>query len=433
MLDPAIKDFLQERKEARIKSKTKASMTDEEKQEVIDAAEEALSLASWLPSAAKRASQLSMVSHPGKFTHPSAKTSSLIAESPRKADGFLRTGNVETSLDVFGNAAALDVYKFLMLKMEDGRSVLEHLEANTDEIQQQLGQLTTGAPANADLFDSPQDAATSTTSYNEIKSGLLAIKQNDDADVKTHERIKQVYFPVDEDYHLLSIFTPSGLMFALKDRINHIRFSDEAKSAREARKKGQLDEQGFAEIYDLTVIGFGGTKPQNVSVKNSQSGGKAYLLPSMPPTLQQQSIQLPRRDFFSNSLNPWHYREEFQSFHTLVSTDHNNVNIRNAIDNLIQFIITQIIEKAWALRRAEAGWSEGERYSKLPRYQKIWLDNAYTQEREDDDDWLAEIEKAMARWFLLAYRKVIKQPKGMGDDELPHIKRIINNNWEGLR
>jgi CRISPR-associated protein Csy1 len=72
-----------------------------------------------VPDAAKRVTQLSMVSHPSKFSHPSAKTSSVIAKVEQSNDGYLRSGNVDYSLDVFGNAAAMDVFKFLSLPLNE--------------------------------------------------------------------------------------------------------------------------------------------------------------------------------------------------------------------------------------------------------------------------------------------------------------------------
>ena len=71
----------------------------------------------------------------------------------------------------------------------------------------------------------------------------------------TDERIKQVYFPVEGDYHLLSILTPSALLYELKNRINEIRFGEEAKQAREAKKKNLFHPSGFGDIYNLTTIG----------------------------------------------------------------------------------------------------------------------------------------------------------------------------------
>ncbi|MBN4071571.1 hypothetical protein JYT30_00245, partial [Desulfotalea psychrophila] len=76
MLDSAIQVFLDERKEIWLKSKIKGKTTDEEKIVLERQATEEFSLPSWLPRAAKRAKQLSLVSHPGKFSHPSAKTTS---------------------------------------------------------------------------------------------------------------------------------------------------------------------------------------------------------------------------------------------------------------------------------------------------------------------------------------------------------------------
>lgn len=414
MLDPAIQGFLTERKQARLKSKIKPAMTEEEKLDIERVADEDFSFATWLPNAAKRARQLSLVSHPGKFTHPGAKTSSIIASSGPRKDGFIRSGNIASDLDVFGNAAALDVYKFLTLSMQNNKTVLEHLEQETAEIQRQF--------------------TLSTVNFAEIQSGLLAIKQDDSSTQKTHERIKQVYFPVGDEYHLLSLLTPSGLMFEFKQRINHIRFSDQAKKARDSKRKGLHDDVGFAEIYDLSVIGFGGTKPQNISILNSQNGGKAYLLQTLPPTLQQRSTQPPRRSFFSNTLNPWTYKESFQAFHRLLAVDYNNINIRQGRDKVIQYIISQVIERMWMVRQLDPGWSEGESYAQLPAFQKFWLDAARQKEREDNDEWLPKVEHELARWFLISYRRVIGNPaKGLGDDELPHIKKMIQENQEGLR
>ena len=86
----------------------------------------------------------------------------------------------------------------------------------------------------------------------------------------------------DDSYHLLSVLSPSNLMFKLKERIN-LRFSDEAKTAREARKNNKYHQDGYSEVFNISVIGFGGTKPQNISVLNNQNGGTSYLLLSVPP------------------------------------------------------------------------------------------------------------------------------------------------------
>ena len=152
-----IKSFFEERKANWLKARVKTSMSDEEQGSLIVEANEKFSLTTWLPDAAKRAAWLSIVSHPGKFSHPSAKTTSIIATGKPGHDGYLRSGNVEYELDVFGNAAAMDVYKFLTLPMGDGQTVLQHLERDSAEIQALL--------------------SVSTASYENLKEGFIAVKQ----------------------------------------------------------------------------------------------------------------------------------------------------------------------------------------------------------------------------------------------------------------
>jgi len=411
MLDPAIENFLSERKAARIKKNLKPNTNDEEKQNIELEAADFFLLDNWLPDAAKRSGWLSMISHSGKFSHPSAKTSAVIADAQPSPDGFLRTGNADADLDVLGNAAALDVHKFLSLTLTDGQPVLAHLEQNSAVIQMQ--------------FNLPS------LSFTELQQGLLAIKQSA-GKAKTSEKIKQVYFPVDDGYHLLSILTPSGLMFKLKERINTLRFSDQAKQAREDRRNQVHNEQGFDELYNLAVIGFGGTKPQNISVLNSQNGGTAYLLPSLPPQLEIRTIQPPKTSFFKDSLYYKHYQDSFKALHRLFTANHNNIDIRDGRDYWIESIAEQVIEKVWQIRQLEAGWSET---TSLPLAQKIWLDAVYLEQRENEDDWLDEIIRSLVDWFLITYEKTVGKDKAifLGDVQLAHIRTVLTVMQEDLR
>ncbi|MCK9397860.1 MAG: type I-F CRISPR-associated protein Csy1 [Methylobacter sp.] len=411
MLDPAIENFLSERKAARIKKNLKPGISDQERRAIELEATEFFRLDNWLPDAAKRAGWLSMLSHPGKFTHPSAKTSAIIAKAPSKPDGFLRTGNADTDLDVLGNAAALDVHKFLSLPLTDGQTVLAHLEQNSAAIQTQF--------------------ELSTLPFAELQQGLLAIKQSSDT-AKTSEKIKQVYFPVGDGYHLLSILTPSGLMFKLKEAINVLRFSDEAKQAREDRRHQVHNEQGFDELYNLSVIGFGGTKPQNISVLNNQNGGTAYLLPSLPPQLETRAIQPPKTSFFSDSLYYKHYQDSFKALHRLLTVNHNTIDIREGRDYWISSIAEQLLEKVWQFRQLPPGWSET---TNLPLAQKTWLDAAYNEQRENQDVWLDEIIRSITDWFYIAYEKTVGKDKAvfLGDVELAHIRTVLGAMQEDLR
>lgn len=203
----------------------------------------------WLSGAAKRAKQLSLTTHPFAFTHPGARNnggnrvSTVLAGAKMKNDGFLRSGNVTVPPDAEGNAAAQEIYTFLMLKMQDGKTLLTHLYEESELAKEILGNKY----------------------YRTLRSGFLQIYPGIQKAV-THSKIKQIFFPVPDDkckagYHLLSVLTPSGLLFELCRRLDISCVSS----------------------GPFVVIHIGGSKPQNISALNIRNKGKACLLLSVPP------------------------------------------------------------------------------------------------------------------------------------------------------
>lgn len=402
-----ITEFFADRKAAWIKAKAKAIEDAVEQNKLNQDALDRFSPANWFPDAARRASQLSMVSHPGKFSHPSAKTSSIIARCEHADDGYLRTGNLSYDLDVFGNAAAMDVYKFLCLLMDDGRTVLTHLEEDSEAIKSVL--------------------TIPTASYDDLKQGLLSIKQADNS-IKTDRLVKQVYFPVDDAYHLLSILTPSGLLSVLKSRVDAIRFSDATKEAKVARKKNEMHIAGYDDLFDLTVTAYGGTQPQNISVLNSQNAGRAYLLASTPPGLLKRDVRLPTKDFFRNSLSSFLYKEHFFALHELMKCEVNSRATRDQISNVIIRIIDLVLEQVFKIRLFGIGWSNSDYYQSLPLSQRIFLDDFHLKRRESDTDWLDNITLNFARWILQTYEATLKDNHVvLSDNELIHIRKFVED------
>ncbi|MEN9756197.1 MAG: type CRISPR-associated protein Csy1 [Pseudomonadota bacterium] len=402
MLDNAIQAFLLERKAAKLKS-----LGNKVPDSLI---EESFLAENWIPEAAKRAGQLSLVSHPSKFTHPSAKTSSIVFKSEFVADGFLRSGNVDTELDVFGNAAALDVYKFLSLTLMDGRTVLEHLENDTSSIRAQFSGIS--------------------TPFDKLRTNFLAIKRDKFPKVRTSGQVKQVYFPVEDNYHLLSILTPSGLIFALKDRVQSLRFSDETKQAREAEKNSVFHSKGFDELHDLVVIGFGGTKPQNISVLNNKFHGESYLLTCIPPQLKARSILPPTSDFFKNSAYSGLNKDSFKVFHRVIVQEGDYFSLCRDENNIIHCMMDAMVGRIWQLRQLEAGWSEK---TQLPHYQKVWLDSLFTKERTKDESWLSLIVQDFVLWFVEGYKKTMgKEAKVLSEEIMCDIRTLIDENKDGF-
>jgi CRISPR-associated protein Csy1 len=416
MLDKAITEFLDNKKQDYLKKKIKANTPDAEKLQFVQEAEEKYLLENWLIDASTRAKQLSLTSHPAKFVHPNAKTSSIIVYAKKLNDGLRRSGNVDVDLDVFGNAAALDVEKFLRVELSDGKTVLQHIDENTDDIKKQF--------------------ETKNTDYKEIRNGLMKVKQSNLE--QTSEKLKQVYFPVDNDYHLLSILNASGIIYKLKQRINDLRFSDENKVLREEVKKAKPAEINgtITDLYDLTSVAYGGTKPQNISTLNNQNGGVSLLLPSMPPALKKRQTQAPKNDFFDDCLWLELFNNDFKQFHDVLSWRKNNIEIRDMRDDIVLNSITKLRRLIENIRDISNGWSDTETYQALPKWQKIWLDNKYTDIRSDkslNEDYLNKAQNHFAHWFIGNYKLSIKDSKLLGNDDIEQIKKILNEEQELLR
>ncbi|MCU7833720.1 MAG: type I-F CRISPR-associated protein Csy1 [gamma proteobacterium symbiont of Taylorina sp.] len=415
MLDIAIIEFLENKKQDFLKKKIKPNTSEEDKLLFTQKANEKFLLENWLIGASSRAKQLSLTSHPAKFIHPNAKASSIIAHLPKKNDGLLRSGNVDVDLDIFGNAAALDVEKFLRLKLLDNQTILQHIEQESDLIKEQFHSIK--------------------QSFTQIKEGFLLIKKSDLN--QTSGKLKQVYFPVSDDYHLLSILIPSGIIYKLKHKINQLRFSEENKILREELKKSAPNQitGKINEIFDLTSIGYGGTKPQNISTLNNQNGGVSILLSSMPPKLSKRKIQPPKHDFFNDCLWDNLFEQDFTNFHQILVHRKNNINIRDKRDDIVINSITKVKRLVDQIRSI-GFWSDSDTYMNLDRWQKIWLDEQYANIREDikqNLDYQIKAQSYFANWFIGHYKQAIKKNKLLGDDDIGHIKDVLKQEQELLK
>lgn len=404
--------FLSERKQVWINKKTKGKDIKDDKLSVLKTEADArYDRDNWIVKAIKEA-RPSITTHPSTFTHSDAKSTAIKFIGATKTDGLLRTGNVETiqKFDVFGNAATdgvvWDTYLFLMTKTIDDKLVIDHFREETQESKKFIGSFN--------------------LNYGDTRKKLLAVFVPPTS-FKTSQYLKQVYFPVDGNYHLLSLLTTSSLLDKLKSNIDNMRFGEITKSAKEMRKTNSFHQAGYDDLFDLTVTAFGGTKPQNISILNSQNGGVAYLLASTPPSLNQRQIRLPTHDFFKNSLRPSQFKESFQTLHSLIIVPVNNVHIREGISNTLKYIIDQVLQRAFRIRATDAGWSNAEHYQSLPLGQRIWLDDAYLLQRENEDDWVNDITRSFARWLMQAYEYSCKDTHiKLSDHELREIRILVD-------
>src|SRR5690625_4806545 len=119
----AIASFIEQRRDAKLKG------ADSEK------AAEKYEYAVWLADAARRVSQIQAVTHVLKATHPDARGSSLYV-APSELQQHAEVGSHvlgdKFAEDVVGNAAALDVFKFLSMEIE-GQRLMDWMQSSDSE------------------------------------------------------------------------------------------------------------------------------------------------------------------------------------------------------------------------------------------------------------------------------------------------------------
>lgn len=368
-----------------------------------EAARKNKTMEEWLMATSINASKCTTSYHIGRFSHPSADVKISYEGHNNTPDGYITTDAVSCTKDItVSSAAFLATSKFLMLELEDGKTVLSHFKEDTDKLRQDLSALQ--------------------IDYTAIRNNILQIKENHIPEA-TDERIRQVFFPVENDqYHLLSILPASSLMLEVRKRIRAMETA--ARAARD--KKNEHYGTKYKQILGLTEASFGGTKPQNISTLNNMNGGRAYLLPAIPPRLPQIEILPPKHDFFQ-SLHWRDFSSFFYTLHHFYKIKWNNVDIRQDTRSAEDTIIDRVLMRVFLLRSLEPGWSDKE-YCHLPHHQKVWLDNLYDEDRRESDTWIGEVAREFTGWILRAYKSTLKKDAfDLSDTEFNALRHRIHN------
>lgn len=340
----------------------------------------------WLTDAASRAGQISLVTHALKFTHSDAKGSSIFsAETAADAKTLSTATLAQPAIDAVGNAAALDVARLLQTE-HDGDSLVAALQRGDYRALEALA-------------ENPEQLTQWLAGFQQVFT---------DRQPSSHKLAKQIYFPTENgEYHLLSPLYSSSLAQALHQRINAVRFGDEAKDIRKAHKDNLWHDQLDISYPNLAVQNMGGTKPQNISSLNSSRSGRSYLLSCAPP--QWNSIEKPPQQheciFRSNGEVDYHTSDIVKSmrrFLLSVKKVQNNRDIRQQRLHYLDQLIDQLFFYVSSVQNLPSGWSAE---SELKRAQQLWLDpyraktdTVFRREREAGD-WQKAVAYDFGRWL----------------------------------
>lgn len=350
----------------------------------------------WLEDAARRAGQIQAVTHTLKAIHPDAKGTNLYclpsALPQHQLVGSHCLGE-DFAGDVVGNAAALDVYKFLKLE-HDGQSLLTLLLAEDGDALAALSQDAEQAQTLAGAF-----------------TGITRSR----GELASHTRGKQLYWLAGEDprndahFHLLAPLYASSLAHRVYLSIQADRFGEPAKEARQARRDKEFHSGIIREYPQLAVQKLGGTKPQNISQLNSERRGDNYLLASLSPSWHQRDVRLPIRTRDGSIFPAFGQRPAVAELvrtlrEFLLSGPPPNVHVRNSRDELLTELIDELLLYAAELCAFEPGWSAAPECN-LNRAEQLWLD--FRRAAQDEVfasewrrmDWVEEIRERFANWL----------------------------------
>lgn len=384
----------------------------------------------WLTDAAKRAEQISMVTHAAKYTHSDTRSSGILFSRNKRQSQesrYLSSASLATlAVDAVGNAAALDVARLLQMEA-NGKTLLDEVADGESPTLRSL--------------------ATDETQYQKWLKGFQAALQN--KQVRSGQLTKQIYFPLqDGSYHLINPLYASSLSHQVYQKIVHAFFSEETRSIREARKQGKYHRLPLVLFPNLAVQNFGGTKPQNISNLNTQRRGKGYLFSCQPPRWEAQDF-LPKkgkeafwREFSRRSGTiakrlQEHLAQSFQKTSTL--------EIREKRAQLVDDLINLLLEIAAEIQNKKnlAGWS---RESNLPDAEQLWLDPYRAKQDEafavarETDDWKQDIANSFARWLNRTIDKAnliqinrSETTLKTGEDEFKEWQKLITQKLEMLK
>lgn len=309
---------------------------------------------------AENASKLQQISHSAKYIHSDTKTSNVILAQNQKKGLLLETTDTK-NLDVCGNAAFLNGYKFLSLKDTNGKKLQQYIEEDDY------------TPFN--FIECSPDVK---RQWYEL---FKQIKHFDEHKV-VDKFAKQILFPLgNNNYITLVPLFPTALYNDLYSYISNIKHGEVCREARTKKRNNQPSDDPCMDIYNLAVIKIGGSNPQNISSFNSQRAGQVFLLDSAAPKLRFKSIYIRKaiKNIFEHRYMDLVVKGTVKSlneFNEKIGTYKKNYSIRQAQKHFIGKAYHDVCNYLEYIRsQQEEGWTDD--YEKLKLEHKTLIDKKF--------------------------------------------------------
>ena len=346
----------------------------------------------WLSKNCNYALNVSFATHVAKLTHSKIDSPSIFDSINETKDYVLTTSSLkEKVIDgaVKGNQYA-PIFQFLELEL-NGEKLAERL-AKDDQ-----------------LFNVFEIDTNLVSQWSEGFKEALRSKR-----IATHNLAKQIYFPVDCGYHLLSNIVSSSLAHRIFETI----FDDFQKSATKAFDKKKYSDIERVVLPRRAQLSVTASNHNNASQLNGKRGGKLHLFSCQPPTWQSQlKPPIYRKslfyDLYSSNINTEiNYLRDFLLRFKSLGLSIKDPKRKRHLVRWVNNIIDEFLFYVGSIQALPAGWSDTEGI-KLKKAHQYLLDpyrpDDTFQRKRQSVDWQSTVREDFARWLNVRLRGKDKQ------------------------
>jgi len=325
--------------------------------------------------------------HIAKLTHSSSGGLSILDNDQSINYKYITTSSLKNKpIDgAYPNAAVSKIVKFLMLKNNNIMLSEELKNGNSEAIK---------------IFASDEE---------ELTDWMRAFKSNLTPSIKTDSLAKQVYFPVSNDYHLLSAMKSSSLAQSLFLNNFEKTFRKDQEKIDRARSKNRYSTQIYKKSVNVAKISTTLSQPQNVSVLNGARGGKFHLFSCAPPDWQSQLKPPIQSISFLYSVHlqkstrtTLDYLRDFLIRHQRLGLSIKDPKNLKWLDKWTDEIIDEVLGYAANIQNLQPGWSSADDIKLKLEHQYFldpYRDDDVFQTARKAGDWHTVICKDFAQWL----------------------------------
>lgn len=373
---------------AKIASCVLSYLNDRFKKELSEINNPSYFFLEYIKKMALNAGKLYCATHPSKFIHSATESQNLVCKEFETINSILDTNSLDDiEFDTICSASFLNIHAFLSIEDSSGKKVIDYIKENDSSIFDFL-----------DIsLEEKQELVQQFKCAYKVDTGL-----------KVDDKLKQIYFKVENGYKLLIPLFSSSLQQKIFDEIELKTRTELYQEARKAYKDNKQFDADISFYPQLAVMSIGGTQPQNVSYLNSSRAGKVLLFNNHPPKIHFQeykiepfTVNLFKSRLFSKNLKP--LLSSLGWFFHKFKDDDSNKKLRHSRDVQLQKIADYVIDTICFCKDSNSeGFSDN---LKLKLEHKYFIDKKYCVEGSIKTDALKVLAYDLAEHCAVSIDK----------------------------